>query len=253
MTHFTASKLRPLARLTLAAAVAIPSLLLSGCQENGRVMYTDKPAVYFSSLTQDDSLTYSFASGLHEKDTVRIPVRIIGESVGHDRTFAVVADAATTATEGVNYNLLTKTVTLPADSVNTTVDVEVINRELSAGDKSVVLNLLSGDDFALGYATRLTARLVITDQLVKPTYWSFPLQMYYGSYSKAKHRLCIQLQGFDFPPVPSGLSLYGTLSYLGDYIGQFMVYGRLVYNYLQKTPIWDEDTQTWITADWSPM
>ena len=36
-------------------------------------------------------------------------------------------------------------------------------------------------------------------------------------------------------------------------INDFMSYGRLVYQALLKEPLWDEETQQWITADWSPL
>ena len=110
------------------------------------------------------------------------------------------------------------------------------------GDVSLILDIVPNADFDNGYTDRQKAKLVITNQLVQPSYWKMPLSLYYGAYSKAKHRLCIQIQGFDFPE---------KLDY--NQISDYMSYGRMVYNYLLKTPVWDEDTQTWITADWSPM
>ena len=52
----------------------------------------------------------------------------------------------------------------------------------------------------------------------------------------------IGLQGFDFPEKLE----FGM-------IPAYMSYGRMVYNYLLKNPVWDEETQKWITADWSPL
>ena len=94
----------------------------------------------------------------------------------------------------------------------------------------------------MAFLNHLSFKLNITDQLVKPTYWDIPLSLYYGSYSKAKHQLCIQIQGFDFP-AEMDMNL----------INDFMSYGRLVYQALLKEPLWDEETQQWITADWSPL
>lgn len=215
---------------------------LLGCQENERVLYAEKPAVYFSSVTEEDSLFYSFASGLTDEDVVFIPVRIIGTSVDKDRSVSIEVDPESTAKKGVHYKDLGESVQLKAGSVETDIQVTVMNKELGNGDVKLILNLKPSEDFDLGYAGSLKAKLVITDQLVKPSYWDMPLSLYYGAYSKAKHRLCIQLQGFDFPK---------ALDY--SYISQYMSYGRMVYNYLVQTPIWDEDTQAWITADWSPL
>ena len=120
--------------------------------------------------------------------------------------------------------------------------VKVYDKQLENGDVSLILDIVPNADFDNGYTDRQKAKLVITNQLVQPSYWKMPLSLYYGAYSKAKHRLCIQIQGFDFPE---------KLDY--NQISDYMSYGRMVYNYLLKTPVWDEDTQTWITADWSPM
>jgi len=106
----------------------------------------------------------------------------------------------------------------------------------------LVLKLKSNDYFELGFPEQLSARLIITKQLVKPSYWEMPLSLYYGRYTKAKHRLCIQVQGFDFPEA-------FDMSKVGDYIS----YGRMVYNSLLKEPLWDEETQTTVTADWVPL
>lgn len=222
--------------------MALLSSSMVGCQENERMIYTEKASVYFSSLTENDSISYSFASGLTNEDVVNIPVRIIGEQVPYDRKIALSVDPVSTATEGVQYKDLSTTLVLSAGMVEANVSVTVMNRNLEEGDVSLVLNLETNEDFDLGYAEHLKAKLIITDQLVKPSYWNMPLSLYYGSYTKAKHRLCIQIQGFDFPP---------EMDFA--YVNAYMSYGRLVYNYLLKTPIWDEETQTWVTADWSPL
>ncbi len=217
-------------------------LSLTGCQENDRVLYEEKPAVYFSSLTEKDSIIYSFAAGLADEDVVSVPVRIIGVSTNTDRNISIEVDPVSTAKENVQYKDIPESVVLKAGEVETAINVNVMNKELKDGDVSLILNLKSNADFDLGYSGSLKAKLVITDQLVQPSYWRIPLSLYYGAYSKAKHRLCIQLQGFDFPE---------KLDYTA--ISSYMSYGRMVYNYLLQTPIWDEDTQEWITADWSPL
>lgn len=217
-------------------------LSLLGCQENERVIYSEKGAVYFSSVTEEDSIFYSFASGLKDEDVVSIPIKIIGTSISQDRTISIEVNPESTAKEGVHYKDLSKTTVLKAGDVEAILKVTVQNKELVNGDVKLILNLIPNEDFDLGYAGSLKAKLVITDQLVKPLYWDMPLSLYYGAYSKAKHRLCIQLQGFDFPE---------TMDY--SIVSDYMSYGRIVYNYLLKTPVWDEDTQAWITADWSPL
>ncbi|MGN0280805.1 MAG: DUF4843 domain-containing protein [Prevotella sp.] len=228
--------------LAYAAAVMAMAGMTTACTENDHPLYEEKPRAYFSSLTDADSISYSFASGAKEEDVVNIPLRIIGESTDTDRKVAIEVSPLSTAIEGVHYSDLTKEVTVKAGDVTADVTLKVYDKQLEDGDVTLLLNILSNDDFDKGYGDRLTAKLVITNQLVMPSYWKIPLSLYYGAYSKAKHQLCIQIQGFDFP---------ATLDY--NMISDYMSYGRMVYNYLLKTPIWDEDTQTWITADWSPL
>ncbi len=228
--------------LLLPVCGLLIGLSLTGCQENDRMLYEEKPAVYFSSVTEKDSIIYSFAAGLTDEDVVSVPVRIIGVSTNGDRNISIEVDPVSTAKENVHYKDIPESVVLKAGEVETAIKVNVMNKDLKGGDVSLILNLKSNDDFDLGYSGSLKAKLVITDQLVQPSYWRIPLSLYYGAYSKAKHRLCIQLQGFDFPE---------QLDYTA--ISSYMSYGRMVYNYLLQTPIWDEDTQTWITADWSPL
>ena len=230
-------KHNPIYKMVTALCLA----LLTGCTENERMTYENKPCVYFNSVTEADSIPYSFAAVITDTATVSVPLKIIGEATDKDRIVAFQAAPASTAKAGVHYTLPEAEVKLPAGQVTTEIPVKVYNKELETGDVSLILKLVPNADFDLGYSDRLTARVVITNQLVKPSYWRI-LSIYYGAYSKAKHRLCIQIQGFDFEP-----KLRGSM------IQTYMSYGRLVYNYLLKTPIWDEETKHWITADWSPL
>ena len=219
-------------------------LLLTGCEENERMLYSAPSAVYFSEMTSEDSLQYSFASGLKEIDTVSIPLMIIGEKVSYPRQIQVEVDASTTAQENVHYKLSSTVIELPSGEVKTAVHVVVMDNDaaLEYGSVALVLNLKANEDFVLGFPEQLSARLIITKQLVKPSYWEMPLSLYYGRYSKAKHRLCIQVQGFDFPE-----------TFDMDKVGDFISYGRMVYNSLLRNPLWDEETQTYIYADWEPL
>lgn len=219
-------------------------LLLTGCEENERMLYSAPSAVYFSEMTSEDSLQYSFASGLKEIDTVSIPLMIIGEKVSYPRQIQVEVDASTTAQENVHYKLSSTVIELPVGEVKTAVHVVVMDNDAALESSSValVLNLKANEDFVLGFPEQLSARLIITKQLVKPSYWEMPLSLYYGRYSKAKHRLCIQVQGFDFPE-----------TFDMDKVGDFISYGRMVYNSLLRNPLWDEETQTYIYADWEPL
>lgn len=223
---------------------AVLSLGFGACSENEYATYQGENAVYFSETTSDDSLQYSFASGLKTEDVVRIPVKIIGQSTERDRTIAFGINEKSTARKDIHYKTSHNEVRLPAGNVETTIDITVMDTdpELERTTVELIIDLKANEDFTLGFPECRSVRLLITKQLVKPSYWDMPLSLYYGSYSKAKHQLCIQVQGFDFPD-----------KFDMDMVGQYISYGRLVYNELLKEPRWDEELQTYITADWIPL
>ena len=131
--------------------VSVLSVLgLMSCQENEHMIYGEKAAVYFSTLTENDSLSYSFAAGLTEEDVVSIPVTIIGEQSPEVRKIAFSVDPASTAVEGTHFKNLPAEQLLPAGAVETSIDVTVMDNELENGDVTLILNLETNDDFDLG-------------------------------------------------------------------------------------------------------
>ncbi|MDY5813542.1 MAG: DUF4843 domain-containing protein [Bacteroides sp.] len=226
----------------LSACMAVSFFLLMGCQENERLQYMRPGAAYFSTLTVTDSLSYSFVSGLKTEDVVKIPIRIIGEVSEKDRFITIAVSPESTAQEGIHYRDLTRKVVLGAGRLETAVELQVLKQGLEKRDVKLVLQLVPNEQIGLGYADRLKATLVLTQQLVMPIYWEETLSWYYGDYSKAKHQLCIQVQGEDFPH-----------SFDRTKINDYMSYGRIIYKKLLDTPLWDEETQQWITADWNPL
>lgn len=214
------------------------------CQKNEQMLYEGSEAVYFSETTSQDSIQYSFASNLKQEDVIQIPIMIIGQSENYDRVIKYHVSDESTAVSGLHYNALEGSCVLKAGEVKTSLDVVVTDKdpELENGTVKLVIDLDKSDLFELGFPDRRQITLIITKKLLKPKYWDMPLSLYYGQYTKAKHRLCIQIQGFDFP---DNLDL----SMINDYIS----YGRLVYASLMKNPIWDEETQTEVTADWIPL
>lgn len=229
-------------------SIIVLTLMLLGmvlsCSENEHDTYVGENAVYFPETTSADSIQYSFATGLKSIDTVRINVRIIGAATDYDRVISYEVLPQSTAKAGVNYEELGGEVVLPSGKVQTSIDVVVtdLDEKLEDSTVSLFVRLKGNDDFSTGYRDRQVVKLNITRQLVRPAYWDMPLSLYYGSYSKAKHRLCIQLQGFDFPT-----------KFDDSMIGTYISFGRKVYSSLLSKPLWDEETQKYITADWDPI
>lgn len=214
------------------------------CTENEHNTYIGEDSVYFSEIESSDSIQYSFAAGLKSIDTVSINVRIIGAATDYDRVISYEVLPQSTAIAGINYRKLSGETILPSGKVETSIDVIVtdLDDNLDNGTVSLFIGLIENDDFSIGYRDRQVVKLNITRQLVRPPYWDMPLSLYYGSYSKAKHRLCIQIQGFDFPS-----------RFDDSMIGAYISYGRKVYSSLLTNPLWDEETQKYITADWDPI
>lgn len=229
---------------TLTALAIMLLGAFASCSENEHDTYVGEDAVYFSETNSSDSIQYSFATGLKSIDTVRINVRIIGEAKDYDRVISYDVMPQSTAKAGLNYEELSGEVVLPSGMVQTSIDVVVtdLDEKLENSTVSLLVRLKVNDEFTTGYRDRLLAKLNITRQLVRPAYWDMPLSLYYGSYSKAKHRLCIQLQGFDFPT-----------KFDDSMIGTYISFGRKVYSSLLSKPLWDEETQKYITADWDPI
>ena len=72
--------------------ILIGILLLASCQENDRMVYEEKPAVYFSDYMADaDSLQYSFRIKAQDRDTIYIEVKLLGDLLENPASYRVVA------------------------------------------------------------------------------------------------------------------------------------------------------------------
>src|SRR3954471_6097917 len=94
------------------AALGIICSFLAACEKDDRLIYSDKPGIYFftdSSFYIRDSLTYSFAikQSTREADTIKIPVKLMGLAGKSAYSIPIeVVSAGTTAIEGKHFQLL---------------------------------------------------------------------------------------------------------------------------------------------------
>ena len=62
-------------------------ILLLGCEENDRMTFVGKPAVYFEDYRYDDTIRYSFNMTPNDKDTLLIDIKLMGVPVADQKDF----------------------------------------------------------------------------------------------------------------------------------------------------------------------
>src|SRR5574339_308241 len=82
-------------------------LAIAGCKQDVPTLFNETDGVYFSASS--DSVAYTFAKyPSRTSDTLKLPVTVLGNPAGVDRTLTVEKATASdvNATEGVHYKLL---------------------------------------------------------------------------------------------------------------------------------------------------
>lgn len=224
--------------------------LLWQCSENDHMVWESKQGVYFSEYTSKaDSLTYSFRITGLERDTVQMEIKLQGAILTAPKSFRITAGKASTAVAGVHYEALKESYIFPVGQSTMLVPVVILKQGEELDDKTVslVLSIEATDELDVALPDRSNARLLITNQLIKPYYWDFPLSFYFGSYSQVKHLKCIEIMEHDFPLKESELMGYGGIS---GYT-YWMRAGRAVCNYYASHTEYDENGD--LIATWEPL
>ena len=228
-------------KIKILYAIGFWCILLVACQENEMNTFDHEGAVYFQ-LTSNwsdgvDSVVYSFAGKTIEQDTLWLLVDLMGEAVDYDRALRLVVDAEnTTAVEGTHYAALQPEYILPAGAYQVQVPVVLYNKDPMLEERSFQLGmrLEPTSDLQLGLTARTKVRVLLTAMLMKPSYYEKGLSYYFGTYSKAKHEICIQVLGEDFP------ATYEEFSNNWDY---WVAAGSYMDNYFYENyPIIDPET-----------
>lgn len=213
-------------------------LVIYSCQQNERLVFDGKPGLYFAVESNQDSLTYSLLGTISEKETVRIPIKIMGNALSYDGKYKVeIIPGLTTAEVGKHYTKLSDEYVFEAGKFSKDFEIEVSKSDpnLETQSKVIALRFVESNDFTIGYSKNTTLRLIITNQIIKPIYWDSPLALYFGAYSKIKHNLIIKIIGHDFPLT---LKQATTLPYSYQY---WMVCGRAVCQYVIENDVYDEN------------
>lgn len=196
--------------------ILIPVLFvcLAACKKSGLTSYTQPDMIYVYKdfyNTNKDSVTYSFAIKTNSlmTDTIKVPLRIMGNARNKDRTVAIQTVADNTTATSQQYTILPTIV--KAGSFTTDIQV-LVNRtpDMKTREVRILLEIAASTDFLPGVpnTTATTSRaggatqylVKINDFLTKPSNWESLLSTYFGTYSQVKYKFIIDVTGrTEFP------------------------------------------------------
>ena len=162
------------------------TFLLCSC-EKSLEKYSGLDYIRFVPEFADDSLNYCFGlAGKSDKDTIGIEVAVTGEVVNYDRVFSLSVNHASTAKEGVHFNIPRQNKVVHANHVTDTLWIEVFNSE----------ELKKSEEFQLCFPENNSCKIYLTDEVTRPAWWDeWHETEGLGIYSEKKYRLFIQVCG----------------------------------------------------------
>lgn len=175
-------------------------LAVSACRKADDFLYESPENIAFNfPANQVDSIIYTFAYTPEKgSDTIWLPVRISGIRKSVERKFVVsVMKDSSTAQEGLHYEALKSSYTMPADSGRVMVPVIIYNKDAGLLEKSVTIRFLlqRNEDFGTELTNLLKGKLVFSSTLELPAWWATGQWMSPLTYSKTKHQLFIIATG----------------------------------------------------------
>jgi hypothetical protein len=227
--------------ITITLFALLSMLMISCSKEN--LMYTEAPAVYFKkSIINPDSVIYSFGIRPNNiiTDTVYLALRIMGSATATDREIKFSVAEGSTAKLG--YHFAFGPLVMPAGQYETLIPV-YLHRKAGLKDSILTarIRVLESKDFKPGYddvisgsvLSRLEYRIVMNDQILRPSNWTADYQPYFGVYSVVKYRFMIEVTG------KTTWNAAMTPGEINDLVGQVKF---ALYNYQQANgPLLDEN------------
>jgi hypothetical protein len=224
--------------------------LVSACKKSELTSYTQPDMIYVYKdfyNNNRDSATYSFAIKANNllTDTVKVPLRIMGNARDKDRTVTIQTIADSTTATSRQFTILPAIV--KAGSFTTDIAV-LVNRtpEMKTKEVRIQLAIVASADFLPGVpnTTATTNRaggatqylVKINDFLTKPSNWESMLSAYFGAYSQVKYKFMIDITGRTEFPVTGQDQVSPS---------QFLFYKKLCHEALETyntshTPLIDE-------------
>jgi hypothetical protein len=189
--------------------LALIPCIIAGCKKQDILIYDSEIAgIYFQNLEQheqkinSDSATFSFTHGpVSTKDTILgVQVMALGKLRDYPRTFKVSADPASTAVEGIHFEIDHSSAVFPAGAEKAYIHVKV-NRTDDMSDSifRIVLKLEDNEHFKVYMekmkvskstlkdmaASRFT--LIVDDVISEPNSWRYLRGEFFGNWSKKKN------------------------------------------------------------------
>jgi len=209
-------------------SLLIGIVLFASCKKDEIPFYSGEDGIsFYLSSNESDSLSYSFAYSLVEKqkDTVFLKVRILGAAADHPRKITVIPGNGTTARKGIDFDL--PEFVVPAGGITALYPVVIYNTpEMKTKTFRLVAEIAENQDFKPGATGEETGsvnenypgtislnklKIDISSQLLKPGYWS-TVQGAFGTFSITKFKFMISVTGLtDFSDPAIGTDGYYNL------------------------------------------
>lgn len=197
-------------------------IFLIGCQQPDAYLYNDVARIQLKN-TNDVAYSFVWESKAITRDTIYLPIMVIGGPETRIREFQVsqvteynteyeydnkgyvidstINEVANKAIPGVHYvpfddSGARELMKVYANQVQASVPV-ILLRDTSLQSESYRLRiqLQSSSDFQLGEQEKLSATVIFSDRLEKPSTWNALINLWLGAYSVPKHELMIEVVG----------------------------------------------------------
>lgn len=133
--------------------------VLQGCQLTKVDEYMGGSSVYFS--VEHDTMTYSWGTvdGHIKEQILQLPIYLLGEVTNYDRKIRIHAELCKTdsvrAEEGIDFQIMTKEVILPANSEKTLLDIKMLRTDaLTKHDRIFSVIIEENNEFDSEYNWR---------------------------------------------------------------------------------------------------
>ncbi len=178
--------MKKIKKYTITAIFGLLLLIVQSCKENADLMMFDvtKSYIYFAvpKVPQGgfnteyylDSLNYSFAMDNDEdnnEELLEIPIKVAGKASNMDREvkFEVLSEESNMDMSLVHIG----NATIPANKLEGKISIRVKNDEsLKLGRYNLYLGLKENENFKIGNDFNKKLRVIISDQLIQPSWWS---------------------------------------------------------------------------------
>lgn len=201
----------------------IPAILIGlslfSCKKSEIETYHGQELIYFNDIesrVRRDSVILSFArmSDTATDTIFNLPVAIMGKPVNKDRYFKILIEqSASTAVAGKHYQALPDQILFKAGSVTGFLPVKILRTtDMLSNIFKLSIQLVASSDFQVNTApivsgTEITKqdhyKVLMTDILIKPAWWSSSVDRYFGVFSRKKVTTIESVTGYNLSQIES--------------------------------------------------